>query len=297
MSHASVSSVPLPPTIEEIPISKDSVSGLVPWVVGLLVFLLCLVLSGASAIGVSMHKWQVGMGHRFTIEIPLQHEIDRDRITTAISTYLRSNPGLSTVDIPDKDKLYAIFGVTPQQEQAAEIPLPVLIEANLNPDQPANIQEIVTHLQSFTPGVRMETYTQWYDTLSILQKSMQLIAYAFIMLIALTVIIVITLVTRAGLASHRENITILQFIGASNSYVARKFQTHAFWLSTRGAIVGFLIALPTIWFLNKGIVYMGVPDMIQPQFDLSLLLVLTIVPLFVVLLSVCVSRFAVLRSL
>jgi len=167
----------------------------------------------------------------------------------------------------------------------------------LNPDQPANVNEIIAQLQKFTPGVRVETYTQWYDMLTILQKSMQLIAYAFVILIALTIIVVITLVTRAGLSAHQENINILRLIGASNSYVARKFQTHAFRLSTRGAIVGFALALPITWLLNLAIVYLGVPDMIKPQFDFYLLAMLLIVPLFVVLLSVCVSRFAVLKSL
>lgn len=289
---------PMSPTIEEIPISKDPVTRVVPWIVGLLVFLLCLVLSGASAIGVSMYKWQLGISHRLTVEVPLQHEIDRDRITAAVSSYLRSNPGLTTVDIADKTKLYSIFGVPIQQaELYNEFPLPVIIEVTLNPSYPINVNEITTQLQKFTPGVRIETYAQWYDMLTVLQKSLQLIAYAFVMLIALTVIVVISLVTRAGLASHQENINILRLIGASNSYVAKKFQNHAFRLSTRGAIVGFTLALPITWLLNLAIVYLGVPDMIRPQFDLHLIAMLLIVPLFVVLLSVCVSRFAVLKSL
>lgn len=290
--------LPISPTIEEIPISKDPVTRVVPWIVGLLVFLLCLVLSGASAIGVSMYKWQLGISHRLTIEVPLQHEIDRDRITAAVSSYLRSNSGLSTVDIADKTKLYSIFGVPIQQaELYNEFPLPVIIEVTLNPSQPINVNEITTQLQKFTPGVRIETYAQWYDMLTVLQKSLQLIAYAFVMLIALTVIVVISLVTRAGLASHQENINILRLIGASNSYVAKKFQNHAFRLSARGAIVGFTLALPITWLLNIAIVYLGVPDMIRPQFDVHLVAMLLIVPLFVVLLSVCVSRFAVLKSL
>ncbi len=289
---------PASSTIEEIPISNDPVTKLVPWIVALLVFLLCLVLSGASAIGVSMHKWQVGMSHRLTIEVPLQHEIDRDRITSAVSSYLRSNPGLISVDIADKTKLYTLFGVPIQQaERYDDFPLPAIIEVTLNQVKPANVAEMIAQLQKFTPGVRVETYAQWYDMLTILQKSMQLIAYAFVMLIAVTVIIVISLVTRAGLAAHRENINILRLIGASNSYVARKFQAHAFRLSTRGAIVGFALALPITWLLNMAMVYLGVPDMIKPQFDLGILMMLVIVPLFVVMLSVCVSRFAVLKTL
>lgn len=293
-----MSQVVLSPTIEEIPITKDSISGTVPWVVGLLVFLLCLVLSGASAIGVSMYKWQIGMGHKISVEIPLQHEIDRDRITSGVSDYLRAFPGVTSVDAQNKESLQGIFGVSEStMDPQMDIPLPVMIEVGFDPAQPANIKEIIAQLQNFTPGVRVEAYTQWHDMVSILQRSTQLIAYAFIMLIALTVITVVTLVTRAGLISHRENITILQLIGASNSYVAKKFQNHALLLSVRGASIGFILALPVIWLLNMGMVYLGVPDLIKPQFDLSLLGILAVVPLFVVLLSVCVSRFAVLRAL
>jgi cell division transport system permease protein len=284
--------------IEEIPISKDSITRLVPWIVALLVFLLCLVLSGASAIGVSMHKWQIGVSHRLTIEVPLQHEIDRDRITSAVAGYLRSHSGINAIEIADKTRLYTLFGVPLQNaEQYNDFPLPVLVDVILNPGTPVNSKEIIAHLQQYTPGIRIETYSQWYDMLSLLQKSMQMISYAFVMLIALTVIIMVSLVTKAGLSAHEESISILKLIGASNSYVARKFQTHAFRLSTRGALVGFALSLPIIWLISLGIVYLGVPEVMKPQVDLYTVIMLLIVPLFVILLSVSVSRFAVLGAL
>lgn len=285
-------------TIEEVPVSKDPMTKLIPWIVALLVFLLCLVLSGASSLGVSMHKWQVGMSHRITMEIPLQHEIDRDRITASVSDYLKSNPGLVNVEIADKTKLYNLFGVPLQQaDQYQNFPLPVMVDVTLNPENPANVNEMMAQLKQYTPGVRFETYAQWHNMMHILQRSMQMIAYTFIMLIVLTVIVVITLVTKAGLLAHQESIAILRLIGASNSYVARKFQVNAFRLSLRGAIIGFCLALPMIWLLNLAVVYLDASEMFHPQYDFYILFLLPIVPLFVVLLSVCVSRLAALKTL
>lgn len=284
--------------IEEVPITKDPMTRLVPWIIALLVFLLCLVLVGASSIGVSVQRWQVGISHRVTIEIPLQHELDRDRITTAVAQYLQTNPAVEHIEIADKTRLFSIFGVSAQQAlQYPDYILPVLIEANLKPEQPGAVSEVMTQLQQVSPGVRIETYSQWHDMLQLLRQSLQIIGYIFVMLIAFTVIIMISLITKAGLASHNESISILRLIGASNGYIATKFQNHAFRLSTKGAIIGFVLALPVTWLLNLASVYLGVPELLRPQIDPVLMLAMVIVPLFVVLLSICVSRFAVLRTL
>lgn len=281
--------------IEEVPIAKDPITKLVPWIVALLVFLLCLVLSGASSLGVSVHKWQTGMSHRVTVEIPLRHELDRERITASVVGYLKSNPSILNMKVADKEKLMGIFGV--ESQRSIDIPLPVLIDLTLHPDSSHNNQEMVVQLQNFTPGVRFETYTQWYDMLNILQKSMQLIAYTFVLLIMIAVVIVITLVTKSGLLAHQESINILRLIGASNSYVAKKFQKNAFILSSKGALIGFILALPVTAFLNSAISYFGGPDLFEFQHDIVMLFILPLIPLFVVLLSVCVSRFAVLKTL
>lgn len=284
--------------IEEVPIAKDPITRLVPWIISLLVLLLCLVLTAASSIGTSVQRWQVGMSHRVNIEIPLQHEVDRDRVTGAVSQYLSATPGISRIDIADKTKLYSLFGVSPQQAALyPDFPLPVIIEANLDPEAITGVGDIVAQLQQVSPGVRIETYSQWHDMLLLLRQTLQVIGYIFIMLIAFTVIIMITLITRAGLASHQENISILRLIGASNGYIANKFQNHAFRLSARGAITGFALALPISWILNLASIYLGIPEMLRPQVDPVLMLGMVIIPLFVVLLSVCVSRFAVLRTL
>ena len=284
--------------IEEVPITKDPMTRIVPWIIALLVFLLCLVLVGASSIGTSVHRWQVGISHRITIEIPLQHELDRDRITTAVAQYLQVNPAVEHIEVADKTRLFSIFGVTPQQAmQYPDYILPILIEADLKPNQSDAVSGILTQLQQASPGVRIETYGQWHDMLQLLRQSLQIIGYIFVMLIAFTVIVMITLITKAGLAAHHESISILRLIGASNGYIATKFQNHAFKLSTRGAIMGFVLAIPVAWLLNLASVTLGVPEMLRPQIDPVLMLAMLIVPLFVVLLSICVSRFAVLRTL
>lgn len=284
--------------IEEVPITKDPMTRIVPWIIALLVFLLCLVLVGASSIGTSVHRWQLGISHRITIEIPLQHELDRDRITTAVAQYLQVNPAIEHIEVADKTRLFSIFGVTPQQAiQYPDYILPILIEADLKQNQVDSVSNILSQLQQVSPGVRIETYGQWHDMLQLLRKSLQIIGYIFVMLIAFTVIVMITLITKAGLAAHHESISILRLIGASNGYIATKFQNHAFRLSTRGAIMGFVLAIPVTWLLNLASVSLGVPEMLRPQIDPILMLAMAIVPLFVVLLSICVSRFAVLRTL
>jgi cell division transport system permease protein len=133
--------------------------------------------------------------------------------------------------------------------------------------------------------------------LETLRLSLEVIAYLFIGLIALTVMITITLITRSSLATHASVIDVLRLIGANNRYIALKFQKRAFWLALTGGLWGALIALPILFSLNWLSVWLGVPDVLKPTLSWMLLGIILALPFVVGGMSLIVARFSVLRTL
>lgn len=284
--------------IDEIPINKDAVTRFVPWIMALLVFLLSLVLAGAFSISSSLKNWHVGVSQKLTIEVPLQHELDRDRMIPNIVSFLQSLPGITHVEpVKHQQLLNLLEPWVGQVDMLSDIPMPALIDVDVDPNSHLEVAELIQKLRQYAAGVRVESHGRWLETLSILRTSLQIIAYLFAMIIGMTVAITVMLVTKAGLASHHQSISVLRLIGAQNSYIARKFQAHALRLTSKGALVGFIAAFPVLLCLNYITSNFGVPEMLRPTADLGLVVLLIIIPFIIIGLSILVARFAVLKTL
>lgn len=284
--------------IDEIPINRDAVTRFVPWIMALLVFLLSLVLAGAFSVSSSLKNWHMGISHKLTVEVPLQHELDRDRMIPNIVSFLKSMPGITHVEPVKQDQLLTLLEPwVGRTEMLTEVPLPALIDVDVDPQSQLEVPELINKLRLYAVGVRVEAHGRWLETLSVLRASLQIVAYLFAIIIAMTVAITVMLVTKAGLASHHQNIAVLRLMGAQNSYIARKFQSHALKLTAKGALIGFVVAFPVLFCLNYLTSNFGVPEMLRPTTDLSLVGVLFVIPFIIISLSILVARFAVLKTL
>lgn len=284
--------------IDEIPINQDAVTRFVPWIMALLVFLLSLVLAGAFSISSSLKNWHVGVSQKLTIEVPLQHELDRDRMIPNIISFLQSQPGITHVEPVKQQQLLSLLEPwVGQVDMLSDIPMPALIDIDVDPNSHMEVSELIQKLRQYTAGIRVESHGRWLETLSILRTSLQIIAYLFAVIIGVTVAITVMLVTKAGLASHHQSISVLRLIGAQNSYIAHKFQAHALKLASKGALIGFVAAFPVLLCLNYLTSNFGVPEMLRPSADWTLVAFLIIIPFIIIGLSILVARLAVLKTL
>jgi cell division transport system permease protein len=152
-------------------------------------------------------------------------------------------------------------------------------------------------LRQISQEIRIEEHSHWQHMHENLRLSLEVMAYLFIGLIAATVMVTITLITRSSLATHASIIDVLRLVGANNSYIAQKFQRRAFWLALKGGFWGVAIALPTIFFLNWLSLHLGVSEALKPTLTFSLLLAIVTLPFLVGCISLVAARLSVLRTL
>jgi cell division transport system permease protein len=172
-----------------------------------------------------------------------------------------------------------------------------LIDVDMKPGTTANAPEIAELLHRFSPHIRIEEHSRWQHMVEKLRLSLEVMAYLFISLIAATVMVTITLITRSSLATHASIIDVLRLVGANNSYIARKFQRRAFWLALKGGLWGVIIALPTIFLLNRFSLRLGVSEALKPTLSLTLLAAILSLPFIVGVISLVAARLSVLRTL
>lgn len=285
-------------TIDDIPIGQDVSSRYVCWIVGLMVFLLSLVFVGSISLSTSLSQWNLGSASRLTIEVPLHGIQNPESFIEKIVGTLQGVPGVARIKLVDNQEVLKLLQPwVGQVNLLQDLTLPALIDVDMKPDVVANVPEITSLLRTFSAGIRIEEHSQWQHMLEKLRLSLEVMAYLFISLIAATVMVTITLITRSSLATHASIIDVLRLVGANNSYIARKFQIRAFWLALKGGVWGVIVALPTIYFLNWLSLHLGVSEALKPTLSLSLLLAIFSLPLIVGCISLIAAKLSVLRTL
>lgn len=284
--------------LKEIPIGNDAAARYVPWIIGLMVFLLSLLMAGAFSMSVSLHKWQLGITNKLTVEIPLQGMGAPQPLIQKVLAQIQSTPNIAKAEVVDSERLRNLLEPwVGHVDVLQDLNVPVLIDVEILPDTQVNLAELKNGLRKIVAGARIEAHSRWQETLVTLKNTLQFIAYFIAAMIVAAVMVTIVLITRSGFVAHREIVDVLRLLGASNDYIARHFQRQAFYLSFKGGIIGTLGAIPAILFLNWLGQLMGLPEILKPDIDLRLFIVVGIIPVIVAVISVLMARVAVMRTL
>lgn len=285
-------------TIDDIPIEQEVGGRYVCWIVGLMVFLLCLVLIGATSLSMSFNQWNLGESGRLTVELPLHDVQNPELILENVLTTIQKTPHVSRVQVVENQEILKLLQPWAGQVNLLEnLTLPALIDVYAKQNAVINVEHLATALKEFSSNIHIEEHSHWQIMCEKLRFSLEVIAYLFISLIGATVIITITLVTRSSLSTHASIIHVLQLVGARNRYIAQKFQKRAFWLAFKGGLWGIIMALPTIFFLNWLSLHLGVSDVLKPTLSLSLFMMILTLPLIVGGISFVTARFSVFKAL
>jgi cell division transport system permease protein len=137
-------------------------------------------------------------------------------------------------------------------------------------------------------------------------RSLAVGGIAILLLVAAATTAIIVSATRSAMASNREIVEVLHFVGATDGFIAREFEKHFLTLGVRAGVLGagcamavfFLMPLIT-WFLGGG-------SMTEIEFhrligsgtlDLAGYVLLGMVIVVIAALCMLTSRFGVYRIL
>jgi cell division transport system permease protein len=112
-----------------------------------------------------------------------------------------------------------------------------------------DLTSLAAQLAKAAPGTIVEDQAAWAGRLGTLARSLQACAGLVLLIVTLVTAAVISVATRSGLAARREAILIVYQLGATDSYIARRFATRAAALAYLGGLIGGLCALPVMFLL------------------------------------------------
>ncbi|ODU62822.1 MAG: cell division protein FtsX, partial [Pelagibacterium sp. SCN 68-10] len=232
--------------------------------IAIMTFLSGVTLGGVVLVQKSAIAWSSDVGREVTIQIrPIEGEVMDSNIRTAVAL-AEATPGVTgahAVSLEDSEKLLEPWLGSGLDLSQLEIPRLVVVELG-NPKD-VDLTTLERELKT-VKGATLETHAAWRQQLNTMAATLVISGILVLLLIVAATVLAVVFATRGTMASNREIVDVLHFIGASNSFIAGEFQGRFLALGFRGGVLGGLAAV-LFFFLVAGAAGSIVPDEASAQ--------------------------------
>jgi cell division transport system permease protein len=209
-------------------------------VISIMCFLACLTAGAVYMINESANAWLKDIASEVTVQIEPRDNVDTEKTVKDATAFLERRPGIAhagALSLSESSKL-----LEPWLGQSADVlgalPVPRLIAIEIDRQAPPNIETLRADLSKEFPGASLDDHRHWQRQIVTVTRSFALGGIAILLLVAAATTAIIVSATRSALASNREIVEVLHFVGATDRYISREFEKHFLRLGVRAGLVG-----------------------------------------------------------
>ncbi len=268
----------------------------------ILAFLAALTLLATASAYRAAASWHDNLAGTVTVQIKTSENTNKagQDIAEQTKAILDALPYVMTVTIlspkHSKDLLKPWLGDTPLPD---DLPLPILLDVKLKPDQVLDINTTVSLLSSAGIRADIDDHSQWDEQINRTTGTARVLSLLALALIIIASIAASIFATRAGLTGQRRLMDVLQQVGAPPTYTARllstRFALSGFRAGAIGALAAWLVSvLVGLLFSTSGGFSYFLPGLNLTLADLYLVLA---VPIVLALIIAVTSWHTVVKTL
>jgi len=163
---------------------------------------------------------------------------------TLVSLFLAKQAGVTRVKpLTAEDSAKLLEPWLGRSDALSALPIPRLIAVEIDRSNPPDIATISEALSQNFEGVTLDDHRRWQAEIRTLTRSAALGGLVLLGLVAAATTAVIISATRSAMASNREIIEVLHYVGANERFIAHEFERHFLGLGVRAGLVGALAAM------------------------------------------------------
>jgi cell division transport system permease protein len=214
-------------------------------VIAILTFLAGLCAGAAEMIATNAAQWQGDVAQEVTIQIRPGPGRDVDADVAQAESIAKSEPGIAETRVFSKTEAERLLEPwLGSGLDLSDLPVPRLIALKLSNGQGADPKRLRQRLVEALPGVAsLDDHALWLQRLSTAANAFVGIGIGLVVLVLIATGLAVTFATRGAMASNREVVEVLHFVGADDDYIARAFQRRFFGLGLRGGAIGAGLAI------------------------------------------------------
>ncbi|MBL4838640.1 MAG: hypothetical protein JKY34_13785 [Kordiimonadaceae bacterium] len=244
-------------TLQFLPIRAIR-EGLLPWVIGVMLFLCTLSLTGALAIGSGLERWSTSLTSNLTVQVAVKDAVERKLQTDAALKMLIATPGIAEASVLAEAEIMALLSPwLGDMPLGANLPIPTLIEVKLDGTSTLNAKALSERLKRTAPGAELDDHQAWMAHILDLAVVVQLLLGGVVLMVILSTVAIVIFGCRAGLATHRDSIEIMHLMGAEDKTISTAFDVRYLSHGLKGGMLGVLLAGASLWIISNMAEKMG----------------------------------------
>ena len=276
-------------------------------VITIMCFLASLTAGAVYMMNQSASAWLRDIASEVTVQIEAKENTDLDKTVAEVTGFLSRQSGIAQVralSVADAAQLLEPW--LGHSEALKALPVPRLIAIELDRSAPPVFEDLRAELTRRFPGTSIDDHRRWQQQIRTITRSFALGGLAILLLVGAATTAIIVSATRSAMASNRDIVEVLHFVGATDRFIAREFERHFLRLGVRAGVVGALwatfvfLAMPTVVELMGGgaVTIAEIRRLIGiASLDLPGYFLLAIVVLVIAALCMLTSRIGVYRIL
>jgi len=228
-------------------------------VITIMCFLACLTAGAVYMMNQSASAWLRDIASEVTVQIEVKEQGDVDKLVADVTAYIARQPGIARVHaLSAIDAAQLLEPWLGQTEALKALPVPRLVAIELDRGSPPDLDRMREALHSEFKGVTLDDHRRWQQQIRTITRSFALGGLAILLLVGAATTAIIISATKSAMASNRDIVEVLHFVGATDRFIAREFERHFLRLGVRAGIVGAVwaivvfIAMPTVMELLGG---------------------------------------------
>ena len=219
-------------------------------VVAIMSFLACLTAGAVYLINQSASAWFQDIAAEVTVQVSPLEGVDIESHVTKVALFLAKQRGIARVrPISVKETGVMLEPWLGTSDALKALPIPRLIAVEIDRASPPDLTLVATGLKRQFRGVSLDNHSQWQAQIRTVTRSLALGGLAVLFLVAFATVAVIISATRSAMASNREIVEVLHFVGAKQKFIAREFERHFLVLGIRAGLMGFAATAVTFMIL------------------------------------------------
>jgi cell division transport system permease protein len=227
-------------------------------VIAIMCFFACLTAGTVYMMNQTAAAWLREVASEITVQVEARPtNKDVDRTVQEVARFLEQQPGVRSVKpLSRAENASLLEGWLGQTDSLASMPVPRLIALEINTAAPPDLAVLRGALAGRfrAEGVVLDDHRHWQNQIRTVTRSFALGGLAILMLVGAATTAIIVSATRSALASNREIVEVLHFVGATDRFIAREFEKHFLRLGIRAGIVGAVCAVA---------VFLGLPTVME----------------------------------
>lgn len=228
-------------------------------VITIMCFLACLTAGSVYMMNQSASAWLRDIASEVTVQIEARDRTDLDKVAADVAKFLMTQPGVTRARaMPLEESAQLLEPWLGQSEVLKALPVPRLVAVEVDRNAPPSMDGLRAALGRQFKGVTLDDHRRWQRQIRTITRSFALGGLAILLLVGAATTAIIVSATKSAMASNRDIVEVLHFVGATDRFIAREFERHFLRLGVRAGVVGAVwatlvfLTMPTVMELLGG---------------------------------------------